>query len=291
MSKAERGQLLGKVVVALAPPLILIVSVLGSTIAGIATPTESAAVGAVGAMVLALVKAISDRYFVRLAPEVVQRALFYFWLAVIGLLGILGIFTGGVGVLTFCTLALIICILWIAITPDLASQVGSRFQGIAESSLVITTMVFVIFFGASLFSMVFARLGGEALVSEFLASLPGGVNGAMLVVMLIMFVLGFFLDPFEIIFVVVPIAGPVLLNMGVDPIWLSVLIGVNLQTSYLTPPFGFSLFFLRGVAPPEIATRDIYIGILPFVGIQVLCMALIWFYPALATWLPKVIYG
>ncbi len=291
MSKDERKQLLGKVIVALAPPLILIVSVLGSIIAGIATPTESAAVGAVGAMVLALVKAITDRYFERLPGALVQRALFYFWLAVIALLGVLGFVAGGVGVLTFCTLALVVCIGWVIVTPSLGRQVGARVQEIAETSLVITAMVFVIFFGASLFSMVFARLGGEALVTEFLTSLPGGENGAMAVVMLIMFLLGFFLDPFEIIFVVVPIAGPVLLNMGVDPIWLSILIGINLQTSYLTPPFGFSLFFLRGVAPPEVSTRDIYAGIMPFVGIQITCMALVWFYPALATWLPKVIYG
>jgi TRAP-type mannitol/chloroaromatic compound transport system permease large subunit len=291
ISKEEKDGLAIKVVVALAPPLLLIISVLGSIIAGIATPTESASVGAVGAIVLALIKAISDHYFERLPPATVQRALLYLWSSVIILLAILGLLAGGVGVLTLCTLALIGSSIWVALTPELAREVGKRMHGVAESGLVITSMVFVIFFGASVFSMVFTRLGGEFLVTDFLTSLPGGVSGAMAVVMLIMFLLGFFLDPFEIIFVVVPIAGPVLLNMGVDPIWLSILIGINLQTSYLTPPFGFSLFFLRGVAPPEVTTRDIYLGILPYVSIQVACMALVWSFPALATWLPKVIYG
>lgn len=291
ISQEERDGLPSKVVVALAPPLILIMSVLGSIIAGVATPTESAAVGAVGALVLAFIKVITEHYLQVYPPAKVQRVLLILWTTVVTLLVVLGVLSGGIGVLTLCTLALVVSALWILFTPALRRNVAPRLQSIAETSLVITAMVFVIFFGASVFSMVFTRLGGEELVTEFLTSLPGGVNGAMFVVMLIMFLLGFFLDPFEIIFVVVPIAGPVLLNMGVDPVWLSIIIGINLQTSYLTPPFGFSLFFLRGVAPPEVTTRDIYIGILPFVAIQLLCLALVWFYPALATWLPKVIYG
>ena len=119
----------------------------------------------------------------------------------------------------------------------------------------------------------------------------GGPTGALLIVMAVMFVLGFFLDPFEIIFVVVPIVGPVLLKMDVNPIWLAVLIGVNLQTSYLTPPFGFSLFFLRGVAPPTVTTMDIYAGIVPYVAIQAIVFATVWMVPQLSTWLPKAIYG
>lgn len=291
MTEVERAGLAAKVVVALAPPLILIVSVLGSIIAGIATPTESAAVGAVGALVLALIKAIADHYLALRSHREVQRALIRMWSGIIVLLVVLGIFTGGLGVLTLCSVALVVSGGWVASTPGLAGQVWARLQGVAESSLVITAMVFVIFFGASAFSMVFTRLGGDVLVTEFLTGLPGGVTGAMAVVMLVILVLGFFLDPFEIIFVVVPIAGPVLLNMGIDPIWLSILIGINLQTSYLTPPFGFSLFFLRGVAPPEVTTGDIYRGIVPFVIIQILTIAIVWLYPQLATWLPKVIYG
>ena len=145
--------------------------------------------------------------------------------------------------------------------------------------------------GASVFSVVFTRLGGETLVHEFLANMPGGVTGAVFVVMLVMFILGCFLDPFEIIFVMVPIVAPVLLKMDVNPIWLAIMMGVNLQTSYLTPPFGFSLFFLKGVAPPEVTTGDIYLGIMPYVAIQAVCLAIVWNYPALATWLPKAIYG
>jgi TRAP-type mannitol/chloroaromatic compound transport system permease large subunit len=174
-------------------------------------------------------------------------------------------------------------------------QVRRAFFGILDevsrSSLVITAMVFVIFMGASVFSVVFTRLGGELLVHDFLSSMTGGPAGAMLMVMLVMFILGCFLDPFEIIFVVVPIVGPVLLKMDVDPIWFAVMIGVNLQTSYLTPPFGFSLFFLKGVAPPGVTTTDIYLGVIPYIAIQAVCLGILWIFPTLATWLPKVIYG
>jgi TRAP-type mannitol/chloroaromatic compound transport system permease large subunit len=152
-------------------------------------------------------------------------------------------------------------------------------------------MVFVIFLGATVFSLVFTRLGGEAIVAEFLAAMPGGANGAVFIVMVIVFILGMFLDTFEILFIVVPISAPVLLNMDVDPVWLSIMLAVNLQTSYLTPPFGFSLFFLRGVAPPEVTTGHIYRGIVPFVGLQIAALAILWTFPQLATWLPGVIYG
>jgi TRAP-type mannitol/chloroaromatic compound transport system permease large subunit len=151
-------------------------------------------------------------------------------------------------------------------------------------------MVFIILLGASVFSLIFRGLGGDGVVEDFLSRMPGGAVGAVLVVMLIMFVLGFFLDTFEIIFIVVPIAGPILLKLDVDPIWLGVVIGVNMQTSFLTPPFGFSLFYLRGVAPPSVTTAHIYRGIMPFVSMQVVCMFLIWWFPRTATWLPEVIY-
>lgn len=291
ISDEVRAGLSTKVVVALVPPLILIISVLGSIIAGIATPTESASVGAVGALVLALMKVLSDHYALLLRHVAKGRLLLYFWLVVIALMMTAGIFAGGAGVLTLCIAIFVLGVCAILATPGLPTLVGRMMSGIAESSLVITAMVFVIFFGASVFSVVFTRLGGEQLVSEFLTGLPGGLSGALMVVMAIIFVLGLFLDPFEIIFIVVPIAGPVLLTMGLDPILLSILIGINLQTSYVTPPFGFSLFFLKGVAPPEVKTGDIYRGIIPFVVIQVACMALVWFVPGLATWLPHIIYG
>jgi TRAP-type mannitol/chloroaromatic compound transport system permease large subunit len=152
-------------------------------------------------------------------------------------------------------------------------------------------MVFVILLGASVFSLTFRGLGGERIVSDTLNAMPGGAFGAMFVVMALMFVLGFFLDFIEIVFVVVPIVGPILLAMGIDPIWLGVMIAVNLQTSFLTPPFGFALFYLRGVAPPSITTMDIYRGIIPFVLIQVLALFVLAMTPELATWLPKALFG
>jgi tripartite ATP-independent transporter DctM subunit len=223
----ERAGMTREVMTALVPPLALIFCVLGSILGGIATPTESASVGAVGALLLA-----------------VLRGRFNF-----GLL-----------------------------------------RDAALSTATISSMVFVILLGASVFSIVFRMMGGDAMVHEFLASLPGGMYGALIAVMFVMFILGFILDTFEIIFIVIPITAPVLLNLGVDPVWLGVLVGVNLQTSFLTPPFGFALFYLRGVAPPEIRTGQIYKGVLPFVALQMTAIALIISVPALATWLPGLIY-
>jgi tripartite ATP-independent transporter DctM subunit len=202
--------------------------VLGSILAGIATPTESASVGAVGAMLLAGVKLRFDR---KILHEVMR------------------------------------------------------------TTLSITSMVFVILLGASVFSLVFRGLGGEMLVHDALASMPGGVFGAVFAVLLVIFVLGFFLDTFEIIFVVVPIAAPALIKLGVDPLWLGVMIGVNLQTSFLTPPFGFALFYLRGVAGSLLRTIDIYRGVVPFVGLQALGLALLWLFPGMATTLPERLFA
>jgi tripartite ATP-independent transporter DctM subunit len=224
----DRKGLVKEVIVALIPPLALIVAVLGSILGGIATPTEASSVGAVGAMLLAAMRG-------RLNLGVLREA--------------------------------------------------------TVSTASITSMVFIILFGASVFSIVFRLMGGDNLVHEFLAGLPGGIAGAIFVVMLIMFLLGFILDTFEIIFIVLPITGPVLLNMGVDPVLLGVMIGVNLQTSFMTPPFGFSLFYLRGVAPNSVSTGMIYRGIIPFVAIQVITVTLLFLFPTLATWLPKAIYS
>jgi TRAP-type mannitol/chloroaromatic compound transport system permease large subunit len=152
-------------------------------------------------------------------------------------------------------------------------------------------MVFIILLGASVFSIVFRLMGGDNLVHEFLSALPGGTIGAMIVVMAIMFLLGFILDTFEIIFIVIPITAPILLDLGVDPVWLGVIVGMNLQTSFLTPPFGFALFYLRGVAPNNVSTGMIYKGVLPFVILQVIAIALMFIFPAIATWLPRAIYS
>ncbi len=166
-----------------------------------------------------------------------------------------------------------------------------RLREIMRGTLRISSMVFLILIGASLFSLVFRGYGGDDGVRAVLQSLPGGVIGAVLVVMLVMFLLGFVLDFIEITFVVVPIVGPVLLSMGLDPVWLGIMIAINLQTSFLTPPFGFALFYLRGVAPPEISTGQIYRGVIPFVGIQILALIILAVFPELATWLPDKIYG
>ncbi len=290
--KPEQKKNLGsRVVIALMPPFMLIAAVLGSIIAGVATPTESAAVGAIGAVILTLVKLLSEYFARHLPQQAVQRGLFYFWLAFFAVTMLLAWLYGGLGVLTLATVALVGGVTMATLIPELRRKFYGIVDEVSRSSLVITTMVFVMFMGASVFSVAFTRLGGELLVHQFLSTMPGGANGALFVVMAVMFVLGFFLDPFEIIFVVVPIVGPVLFMMDVDPIWFAVLIGVNLQTSYLTPPFGFSLFFLKGVAPPSVTTADIYRGVVPYVGIQLVCLMIVWAYPPLATWLPKVIYG
>ena len=162
---------------------------------------------------------------------------------------------------------------------------------VMQSTLKITSMVFLILIGASLFSLVFRGMGGEELVTHLFTNMPGGAIGAMFIVMLVIFFLGFILDFIEITFVVVPIVAPILLAMGIDPIWLGIMIAVNLQTSFLTPPFGFALFYLRGVAPKSVCTADIYRGVMPFIIIQVILLGCLAFWPNLVTWLPKVIYG
>ncbi len=166
-----------------------------------------------------------------------------------------------------------------------------RLRDISQSTLRISSMVFLILIGASIFSLVFRGFGGDDGVREILESLPGGVIGAVVAVMLLMFLLGFVLDFIEITFVVVPIVGPVLLAMGLDPVWLGIMIAINLQTSFLTPPFGFALFYLRGVAPPSVTTASIYRGAIPFVAIQLFALFLLAVFPQLATWLPEKIYG
>jgi tripartite ATP-independent transporter DctM subunit len=166
-----------------------------------------------------------------------------------------------------------------------------RLQEVMRSTLRISSMVFLILIGASVFSLVFRGYGGDDGVRAILGSLPGGVIGAVIVVMLVMFLLGFVLDFIEITFVVVPIVGPVLLAMGLDPVWLGIMIAINLQTSFLTPPFGFALFYLRGVAPPEVTTPQIYRGVIPFVAIQLFALLLLAIFPDLVTWLPNRIYG
>jgi TRAP-type mannitol/chloroaromatic compound transport system permease large subunit len=163
-------------------------------------------------------------------------------------------------------------------------------DGVMRATTSITAMIFATLIGATLFALVFRGLGGDDMVHEFLKMLPGGKYGALLAIMGVIFLMGFFLDFVEITIIVIPIVGPIILAMGVDPVWFGVMIAVNLQTSFLTPPFGFSLFYLRGGAPPSVGTRDIYRGIVPFVVLQLLGLAAVMAFPALATWLPEQLF-
>jgi TRAP-type mannitol/chloroaromatic compound transport system permease large subunit len=166
---------------------------------------------------------------------------------------------------------------------------ANQFGSALTSGVQITSMVFLILIGASLFALVFRAYGGDHYVETLLTSIPGGLWGALVVTMLVMFILGFFLDFIEIVFVVVPIVAPPLIILGADPIWLAILMALNLQTSFLTPPFGFALFYLRGAAPDGVETLDIWRGAIPFIGLQLIMIALVAALPALATWLPTVL--
>jgi tripartite ATP-independent transporter DctM subunit len=226
---APRGfALFRRLATVLVAPILLILAVLGSILGGLATPTEAASVGAVGAILLAARRAGAKELLVPVMTRTTQ----------------------------------------------------------------ITSMIFLILIGATLFSLIFRGLGGDDMVQQALGNLPGGTGGAILAVMAGMFLLGFVMDAFEIIFVVVPIVAPALLKMpGVDPVWLGIMMAVNLQTSYMHPPLGPTLFYLRGVAPPEVSTRDIYVGVIPYVLIQLVALVALWFLPGLATALPHALYG
>jgi len=161
---------------------------------------------------------------------------------------------------------------------------------VVTGSMSISAMIFGTIIGASVFALVFRGLGGDARIEEILEAMPGGPQGALLFTMAVVFVLGFFLDFVEISVIILPVVGPALMVMGLDPIWLSVLIAMNLQTSFLTPPFGFSLFYLRGAAPPEISTGQIYAGVAPYILIQAIGMVLVWALPSAATMLPRALF-
>jgi TRAP-type mannitol/chloroaromatic compound transport system permease large subunit len=290
MSAEERRGLGRRVVTALVPPLALIVAVLGSIVAGVATPTESASVGSVGALFLAAIKLLSDEHFGEIGDAKRDLRLFWFWSAFILGMAALGWFGGGFGLMTFLVVALLAALVAILASGKLRGTFLDTVSRSCVATMTITSMVFVILLGATAFALVFTQLGGDVLVQGFLQSMPGGQFGALMIVFLVVFVLGFFLDTFEILFIVIPITAPVLLLMGVDPIWLGVMMGVLLQTSFLTPPFGFSLFYLRGVAPKTITTLTIYKGVMPFIAIQLVVLAIIWIFPELATWLPDALF-
>ena len=286
MTAAERRQFLLNGLVA---PGALVVAVLGSILAGIATPTEAAGVGAVGATLLAGLRTRPD-----LAPVMLAGVV-----AAIGLMVINGSFNLLIMRTDFSPLET--AMLWVsfALVAMVAGSIAVALwvvfrsgvlRGVVENTARICGMIFAILVGASLFALTFRGLGGEDTVHHLLGSLPGGLAGAMIFVMALMFLMGFFLDFLEIVFILVPIVGPALILMGADPVWLGVMIAMNLQTSFLTPPFGFALFFLRGVAPPGVTTADIYRGIIPFVAIQLATLVILALFPVLATGLPDLLF-
>ena len=193
---------------------------------------------------------------------------------------------------TSIALAMLMCagILWGLLVALVRVFRDDTLIQVTRTTARLSSMIFVIIIGAQLFSLVFRGLGGDEMVHQFLSGIPGGALGAMIVVMGLMFVMGFFLDTIEILFIVVPIVGPALLKFGLDPIWLGIMMAVNLQTSFLTPPLGYALFYLRSVAPPEVTTMHIYRGVIPFVIIQLLMLVVLSLFPAMATWLPHVIF-
>ncbi|MEX2241857.1 MAG: TRAP transporter large permease subunit [Burkholderiales bacterium] len=286
----QRGNMGKRVMHALVAPIVLIISVLGSILAGIATPTEAAGVGAIGATLLAGHRLAEGR------PLPVYAA-------AAGLIGVIVLTTFvdlrvarthiPAGDMAGIVLAGVLCVavVWGLLVALVRTYRDDTLIPVMRTTARLSSMVFVIVIGAQLFSLVFRGFGGDETVHQALTSIPGGAVGAMITVMALMFVMGFFLDFIEITFVVVPIVGPALLMLGFDPVWLGIMIAVNLQTSFLTPPFGFALFYLRGVAPPQVTTMHIYRGVIPFVILQLLMLVILALFPAMATWLPTVIFG
>ena len=313
----QRGEsdptLLRDVLVALVPPLLLIVAVLGSILIGIASPTEAASLGCLIAMLIAATKLMDGA-----GRWVPLLGIFSFvGVVVLKIMGTsLGNDTGPLFILTmgkqesgldwamfylsvgmffvgYLSVAVAAIFLLFKRAEDLSGNKSknSILVDVMTGTVKVTAMVFIILVGARVLTTVFTSLGGSLLVEHFLLSLQGGWLAQLLVVMLVMFILGFFLDFIEISFIVVPIVAPILLfSQGlaepISPIWLGVLFAMNLQTSFLTPPFGFALFYLRGVAPPEVKTGHIYRGVIPFVAIQIVGLVILYFVPELATWLP-----
>ena len=290
---ANAKALLWRSFTSMLPPIFLIIAVLGSILSGYATPTRGAALGALGAILLACYKTEAKTKFGRLS----QKAAY---LSAAGLLGLVVLDLTGVDLRVSQTdwsgtekLAMTGAA-FLAVIGGAGALIATLRLGrtgalsdVSRSTLHITAMVFVILIGATIFSLVFRGFGGDEMVARLLDNAPGGPTGAFILVMVIMFILGFFLDFIEITFVVVPLVAPPLLATGMDPIWLGIVMALNLQTSFLTPPFGFALFYLRGVAPPEVTTTALYRGVLPFIAIQIAIIGLVIAFPGLATAIPE----
>ncbi|MHA1546516.1 MAG: TRAP transporter large permease subunit, partial [Alphaproteobacteria bacterium] len=280
-----------RIFLALVPPLTLIFAVLGSIILGVATVNQAGAIGAIGAMIMAgyrLTEGKRGTY----TPAI---------LAIIGIVGLgllLSNFTiniksaSGSGDYLVILSALVFVLLLLASivwSGWRAYRIDNTLKGVMVETAKTTSLVFIILLGAAMLTAAFRAFGGEDLVRDFLTSLPGGFITKFIVVMSVIFFLGFFLDFIEIAVVVVPIIAPILLadpSANITGVWLGVMIGVNIQTSFLTPPFGFALFYMRGVAPKSVKTTDIYRGVVPFIVLQLIGLAIVGFYPSLVNYLP-----
>lgn len=290
MDVGERPPL-REVMRALVPPILLMIAVLGSILGGIATPTEAASVGAVGALLLG---------GARLVPGRSSRLLVGGGVALAGLVLVASIWPvrlqrsdAAAGDWLVGALAVALVVVGIAALAQAVWRAHSAdvLKPVLTQTMTVSAMIFGTIIAASIFSLVFRGLGGDHLVETLIASMPGGETGALLFVMLLVFLLGFFLDFVEISVILLPLVVPALIVMGFDPIWLAVLIAINLQTSFLTPPFGFSLFYLRGAAPKSITTWQIYAGVVPFIGLQALGIVVVWSLPGIATWVPRLLFG
>ncbi|MFK7857644.1 MAG: TRAP transporter large permease subunit [Granulosicoccus sp.] len=277
-----------QVMLAIVPPTLLIVAVLGAILGGVATPTEAASVGAIGAVLIA---------GARMGPD--PRIIIIGAVALVILGVTAGVFpvrlqrddlSAGSWVLGGCYIVLAF-IGALAIAYALrALQVKQVIAPALTSTMTMTSMIFATILAAGIFSLVFVGLGGEERVASILTSMPGGAAGALIFCLAFVFVLGFFLDFVEISVILLPLIVPPLILMGHDPIWLGILLAINLQTSFLTPPFGFSLFYLRGAAPPEVSTGQIYAGVVPFIFLQFVGISIVWLVPGLSTWLPDWLF-
>lgn len=288
VSDAGRHPALGSVLGAVMPPLVLIVAVLGSILGGIATPTEAASVGAVGALIMAGARLGVSRRLILFG------ALAFAALAVAAGVAPVRLQRTDAGPLDW-TLGGVYALLAIAgmatlVTAILRAARAAVLLPALTSTLTVTAMIFATILTASVFSLVFVGLGGGERIEQILTAMPGGAFGALVFCMLLTFVLGFFLDFVEITVILLPLIAPPLILMGHDPIWLSILFAINLQTSFLTPPFGFSLFYLRGAAPREVTTGHIYAGVTPFIALQIVGVAIIWVFPEITLWLQRALF-
>ncbi|HSF95450.1 MAG TPA: TRAP transporter large permease subunit [Thermohalobaculum sp.] len=278
----------GAIAAVILPPVLLIVAVLGAILGGVATPTEAASVGAVGALLMAGLRLGASAWLILAGAAAILGLAVSAGAAPVRLQRqdsgaldwSLGAAYAGLAILGFVALAA-------AIRRGFAEGV---LKPALTSTMTVTAMIFATILTASVFSLVFVGLGGGERIEEILTAMPGGPTGALIFSMLLIFVLGFFMDFVEITVIVLPLIAPVLILMGHDPVWLAILIAINLQTSFLTPPFGFSLFYLRGAAPKEVTTGHIYAGVAPFIALQAVGVALIWLMPGIATWLQGVLF-